>query len=562
MGSLNQDAKIARSIRLKPITEIVQQLKIPLDHLELYGKYKAKINLNVLKSLPKRNGKYIVVTAITPTPLGEGKTVTSIGLSLGLNKLGKLACCTIRQPSLGPVFGIKGGATGGGKSQVLPMEDINFHLTGDIHAVTSAHNLLSAIIDNHIFHGNKLSIDKDSINWPRVMDMNDRALRSVRVASDSKKYARSDNFMISVASEVMAILAISTSYQDMRKRLASIVIGTSANGYPVTCEQLKCAGSMAALLKDALKPNLLQTTEYTPAFIHTGPFGNIAHGNSSILADQIALATSDYVVTESGFGADLGFEKFVDIKCRVSGLVPNAAVIVASIRALKMHSGRFTIVPGKPLPKELLEKNETVLKEGASNLAKMIEIVKMTGIPAIVAINNFDTDSDSEIELCKKFSRDFGADGVAISNPYMLGSEGTVDLAKEVIKHTDTQSKFKHLYDINQPIKEKIEILAQKCYGADSAEFSEQAAMHMERLTKWGYDKLPICTAKTHLSLSHDPSLKGRPTNYKFQIRDVRLAAGAGFIYPLAGEIMTMPGLPATPSAEDIDIDSNGELKI
>jgi formate--tetrahydrofolate ligase len=563
MGSLSQDAKIARSVKLKPITDVAESLKIPLDFVELYGKYKAKINLGALAKLQDRPpGHYVAVTAITPTPLGEGKTVTTIGLSLGLNKLGHHAACTIRQPSLGPIFGIKGGATGGGRSQVLPMEEINLHLTGDIHAVSSAHNLLSAIIDNHLYHGNKLSIDPTRVFWKRVIDMNDRALRSVTVSAESAKLARPDGFDIAVASEVMAILALSTSYEDMRKRLGKIIVGVSSSGEPVTSEDLHCAGAMASLLKDALKPNLLQTSENTPAFIHTGPFGNTAHGNSSIIADQIALKTCNFVVTECGFGADLGFEKFIDIKCRTSGLAPSAAVIVTTVRALKMHSGRFKIQPGKPLPKELFEPNEGAVLEGGGNLEQMISIVKLTGTPALVAINMFDGDSDSEINLLKKLARDYGADGVAISTPFSNGSEGTVELAREVAKNAVHRSEPRYIYDINDEIYDKIERLARKCYGADSVEYSPEAEAQIFQLTQWGYGKLPVCMAKTHLSLSHDPQLKGRPKNYVFKIKEVRVAAGAGFIYPMAGEIMTMPGLPAKPAAEEMEINERGELKV
>ncbi len=561
MASLADDYAIAKQAKMRPILDVARTLGIPEDYVESYGKYKAKVHLDVLKHLEgKPLGKYVVVTAITPTPMGEGKTVNTIGLALGLNKIGKRATSCTRQPSLGPVFGVKGGAAGGGLSQVLPMEDINIHLTGDIHAVQAAHNLGSAFLDNHLHFKNKLGIDTNAIYWRRVMDMNDRALRNITVGRAGEGVERSDGFDIAVASEIMAILALSSSHKDMRARLGRMIMAKTTAGKPITAEDLKVAGAMALLVRDALKPNLLQTIEGTPAFIHTGPFGNIAHGNSSIVADQIALRTSEYVVTEAGFGADLGFEKFVDIKCRTSGLKPHAAMIVATIRGLKAHSGKFKIVTGKPLPKELLTEDLESLRAGAENLAKMVEIVHLAGIPAVVAINRFPTDTEKEIEEVRGFAKAAGAEGCEVSEAFAKGGEGMKALAQAVVKACDTPSNFKLIYESSATLKQKIEAVATKVYGADGVDYTPLADEKLKLFTDWGLGGLAICLAKTQLSVSHDPNLKGRPKGFRLPVQDVRATAGAGFIYPLCGSIMTMPGLSATPAGELMDIDENGEI--
>lgn len=550
------DLQIAQAAKLKKITKIAQEIGLLDSELELYGNYKAKISLDVLKRLKERkNGKYIDVTAITPTPLGEGKTTTTVGLGQALSKIGKKAIICIRQPSLGPVFGIKGGAAGGGYSQIVPMEDFNLHLTGDIHAIGLAHNLLAAFIDNHIFHGNKLGINPQAVTFRRVVDVSDRALRSIIIGLNKEGIPRETGYDITVASEVMAILALTTGLKDLRQRLGKIVIGTTFEGKPVTAEDLKAAGAMTVLLKDAIKPNLMQTLENTPAIVHCGPFANIAHGNSSILADEIALKLVDYVVTESGFGADLGAEKFMDIKCRISGLVPDAVVIVATIRALKMHSGRFKVVAGKPLDPGLIQENLEAVKEGSENLVKQIENMKLFGIPVVVALNQFGTDTKAEIELVKKVALEAGADSAVTSNIHAKGGAGGTDMAKAVVAACEKPNHFKFLYPLKAPIKEKIETIAKKIYGAKEVSYLPAAEKAIQMYTEMGYADLPICMAKTHESLSHDKNLKGRPTGFTVPIRDVRLSAGAGFLYPLLGEMRTMPGLPSTPAGEKVDID-------
>lgn len=555
------DLEIAQAAKLKPILKIASEIGLLEDEIELYGKYKAKATLAVLKRLKNRpNGKYIDVTAITPTPLGEGKTTTTVGLGQALSKIGKKAMICIRQPSLGPVFGIKGGAAGGGYSQIIPMEDFNLHLTGDIHAIGLAHNLLAAFIDNHIFHDNKLNIDPQSIAFRRVVDVSDRALRNIIIGLGKEGMPRETGYDITVASEVMAILALTTGLQDLRKRLGKIVIGTTRSGKPVTAEDLKVAGAMTVLLKDAIKPNLMQTLENTPAFVHCGPFANIAHGNNSILSDAIALKLADYVVTESGFGADLGAEKFMDIKCRISGLIPNAAVVVATIRALKMHSGRFKVVAGKPLDPELLKENLEALEQGSENLEKQIENMRYFGIPVVVAINRFSTDTDQEVKLIKKLSLAKGAYAACISDVYQKGGEGGRELAEAVVAACEKKTNFRFLYPLEAPIKEKIEIIATKIYGADGVTYLPAAEKAIKMYTDMGYADLPVCMAKTHESLSHDKNLKGRPSNFTVPIRDVRLSAGAGFLSPLLGEMRTMPGLPSIPAGEKIDIDKNGKI--
>jgi len=566
MKNIPGDLEIAQAAKLKPVNEIARQIGIKEDELEFYGKYKAKIALSILDRLKnKSQGKYIDVTAITPTPLGEGKTVTTIGLSLGLAKLGKKVITTLRQPSMGPVFGIKGGAAGGGYSQVLPMEDINLHFTGDIHAVGAANNLLAAFIDNHLLKGNVLDIDPDSIVTRRCVDISDRALRQIRTGLGGKENGipRDTGFDITVASEVMAILALAESLLDLRKRLARMVVASTRNGKPVTAEDLKCAGAMTVLLKDALKPNLIQTTENTPCIMHAGPFANIAHGNNSVLADMIALKLGDYVITESGFGADCGAEKFVDIKCRSKSLKPpDGMVLVCTVKALKMHGGGFEAIPGKPLDMDLVKKEnvEAVIK-GAENLVKHIENIKLFGLPVVVAINRFLYDTEKEINAIKDSAKKAGAMDVVISDVWEKGGEGGKDLARAVLKMCEQKSKFKFLYPLDVPIKEKIEAIAKKIYGAKDVEYSEEAEKKIDYYTRQGYDKLPINMAKTHLSLSHDPGLKGRPKGFTLPVRDIRISAGAGFLYPLCGTMRTMPGLPSVPAGTKVDIDKDGKIK-
>ena len=555
------DLEIAQKVKMRPITEIAKKIGIKDDELELYGKYKAKVSLKILKRLKnKKNGKYIDVTAITPTPLGEGKTVTTIGLSLGLNKIGKKVFTCIRQPSLGPVFGIKGGAAGGGYSQVVPMEDFNLHLTGDVHAIGLAHNLLAAFIDSHILHGNDLDIDPKSIAWRRVVDVSDESLRSVITGLSSRKglSPRETGYDITVASEVMAILALTSDIFDLRKRLGRIVVAMTRRGKPVTAEDLKCAGAMTVLLKDAIKPTLMQTTENSPCLVHAGPFANIAHGNNSILADKIALKLADYVVTESGFGADCGAEKFLNIKCRVSGLKPDCMVVVATIRALKMHSGQFKVVAGKPLDPGLTRENLDALEKGCCNLEKQIENMRMFGVPVVVAINKFTADTDKEIALVRERAIAAGAEDAVLSDVWAKGGNGGKALAKAVVAATEKPSNFKFLYPLNISIKEKIERIAMEIYGASAIEYSPEAERKIKLFTEMGYDNLPLCMAKTHLSLSHDPKLKGRPSGFTLPVRDIRASVGAGFLYPLCGEMRTMPGLPKIPAGTKVDIDSKG----
>jgi len=557
------DLEIAQKAEIRHIGEIAEKTGIDSKFLELYGNYKAKVSLEIFEKIKdNQNGKYIDVTAITPTPLGEGKTVTTIGLSQSIGKLGKKVFTCIRQPSLGPVFGIKGGAAGGGYSQVIPMEDFNLHLTGDVHAVGIAHNLLAAFIDNSVFKGNPLNIDPLTINWQRVVDVSDRFLRRIIVGlgGEENGIPRESGFDITVASEVMAILALTRDIFDLRKKLGKIIVAQTKDGRPVTAEDVKCAGAMAVLLKDAIKPNLMQTLEHTPVFVHAGPFANIAHGNSSIIADLIALKLSDYVVTESGFGVDCGMEKFMDIKCRYSGLKPDCVVIVCTVRALKMHSGKFKVIPGKPLDKGLIEENIKALKEGSCNLQKHIENAKYFGIPVVVAINKFKTDTEKEIETLKELSLKYGADDVEVSEVWEKGGEGGIGLAEKVIKASEKEKNFKFLYEDNWDIKKKIETIATKIYGAGKIEYYPLAEKKIKTYTKWGFGNLPICMAKTHLSLSHDPNLKGRPDGFTLPIRDVRISAGAGFIYPLCGEMRTMPGLPSHPAGEKVDIDNDGKI--
>ena len=562
-GIMLSDLAIAQAASMKHIREIAEVLGLTEDDLEYYGKYKAKVSLDVREKFKDRpQAKYIDVTAITPTPLGEGKTVTTIGLAQALNYVGKKATACIRQPSMGPTFGIKGGAAGGGYSQVVPMEDFNLHLTGDIHAVGIAHNLLAAFIDNSLQKGNPLRIDPWSISWNRVMDVSDRALRNIIIGLGSKEdgVPRASGFDITVASEIMAILALTTSLKDLRERLGRIVVAISQDKKPITAEDLKCAGAMTVLMKDALKPNLMQTLENTPVFVHAGPFANIAHGNSSVIADQIAVRLSEYVVTESGFGADIGAEKFMDIKCRVSGLKPDAVVLAATVRALKMHSGKYTVVPGKPLEEGLVRENIPDIELGGCNLRKQVENMGFFGVPVVVAINRFSTDTDREIEAVRKIALDAGAEDAVESNVWADGGKGGEKLARAVIAAAEKPSEFKFLYPLDISIKEKIETIAVKIYGADGVEFSPVAERQIKTYTALGYDKFPICMAKTHLSLTHDPKLKGAPRGYKVPIREIRASVGAGFLYPLLGEMRTMPGLPTVPAGTNVDIDDNGTI--
>jgi len=558
---VDSDLAIAQAAQLKPIEEIAAAAGIRRDELELYGDYKAKVKLSILDRLhDKPQGKYVDVTAITPTPLGEGKTVTTVGLGQGLKHIGKKAFTCIRQPSLGPVFGIKGGAAGGGYSQVVPMEDFNLHLTGDIHAISIAHNLCAAFIDNKLKRGNKLCLDPRKILWRRVVDLNDRwALENV-ITGLGQGFVRETGFDITVASELMAILGLTTGLADMRSRIGRIVVGFTYNNEPVTTEDLGCAGAMAVLMKDTIKPNLMQNLEGGPAFVHAGPFANIAHGNSSIIADRIALKLADYVVTESGFGADIGMEKFFNIKCRMSGLVPNAVVIVATIRALKMHSGRFKVVAGKPLDPALLREDLDAVAAGCVNLARHIENVKLFGVPSVVAINKFTTDTPGEIEVVKQKALEAGAETVVEHSAWADGGRGAAELAEAVVEACEKPSDFKLLYEDSASIKQKIETIATKVYSAAKVEYSSEANRKIRIFSERGWGTMPVCMAKTHLSISHDPSLKGAPSGYVFPVRDVRASVGAGFVYPLCGDMRTIPGLPSVPAGEAVDIDAEGNI--
>lgn len=555
---MRSDLDIAQAATLKTIGHIADQLGVEEQYIEPYGRHMAKIDTAAIHG--ERKARYVVVTAITPTPLGEGKTTTTIGLGQALAKRGHRAVVAIRQPSMGPTFGIKGGAAGGGYSQVVPMEQFNLHLTGDIHAIGAAHNLLAAMIDNHLHHGNKLDIDPYSIRWPRVLDISDRALRNVVVGLGAKGDGppRQVGFDITVASEVMAVLSLASDLHDLRARLGRIVIGQRKDGTPVTAEDLKAAGAMTVLLREALKPNLLQTLENSPALVHCGPFANIAHGNSSIMADRVALSRADYVVTESGFGADIGFEKFVHIKSRVSGVTPDAVVLVATIRALKAHSGRYKIVAGKPLDPALLTANPDAVLQGCVNLRAQIANAAIYGRPVVVALNRFPTDHAEEIAVVTQVAQEAGAFATVESQVFADGGAGGDALAAAVEQACAQSGEFRYLYDLSWSLTKKIETLTSTIYGASSVEYSSEARKQLERYEKQGYGNLPICMAKTQYSLSHDASKIGAPRDYAFPIREVRLAAGAGFIYPLAGDMRTMPGLPATPGAERIDIDADG----
>ncbi len=606
------DIDIAQAATLKPIRQVAEEMGLEESELELYGDYKAKIKLEVLDRLADApDGKYIDVTAITPTPLGEGKTTTTVGLSQALGAhLGKRVITCIRQPSQGPTFGIKGGAAGGGYSQVIPMEDFNLHLTGDIHAITAANNLLAAAIDTRMFHEStqtdlglfnrlcpkdkkgkrhfsvsmqgrlkklgitetdpdlltdeqkarfaRLDIDPETVTWRRAVDVNDRMLRGITVGQGDAEngFELKTNYYISVASELMAILALATSLRDMRERIANMVIGQSRKGEPITADDLGVAGALTVLMKDTIKPNLMQTLEGTPVLVHAGPFANIAHGNSSIMADKIALKLADFVITESGFGADMGMEKFFDIKCRYSGNIPSVVVLVATVRALKMHGGGPKVTAGAPLAPEYIDENLELLEKGAANLLAHASIAQKFGVPVVVAVNRFPTDTDAELELVRKIA--LGHPGVAdavVADHFSQGGAGAVALAEAVVRASEKPADFKFLYPLDVPLKQKIETIAREVYGADGVDYSELAEMRIAEYTRMGYDKLPICMAKTHLSLSHDPELKGVPKGYRIPIRNVSASVGAGFVYPLLGTMSTMPGLPTRPAYYDIDID-------
>lgn len=552
---MKTDVQIAQEAIMEPIGKIAQHLEIPEDELELYGKYKSKISLNYWNTTlqQKENGKLILVTAINPTPAGEGKTTTSIGLGDALHKLGKKTAIALREPSLGPCFGMKGGAAGGGYAQVVPMEDINLHFTGDFHAITSAHNLLAAVIDNHIQQGNALDLDVRRITWKRVVDLNDRALRNIICGLGGKAHGvpRETGFDITVASEMMAILCLTSDLEDMKKRLGNIIIGYTRSGRPVRAEELNVTGALTLLFKDAIKPNLVQTLEGTPALIHGGPFANIAHGCNSVMATKYALKMADYTVTEAGFGADLGAEKFLDIKCRFTGFKPDAVVIVATIRALKMHGGLAKT--------ELATENIEALKKGMTNLAKHIENIQKFGLSIVVAINAFPTDTENELQELKALCESMGA-SVSISEAWAKGGEGAIDLAQKVIEATEKPSNFQYMYDVNDSIKDKINAIATKIYGADGVNYTPAVEKTIAEFEAEGLDKMPICMAKTQYSLSDDQFKLGAPTGFKITVRELRISAGAGFIVALTGNILTMPGLPKKPAAENMDIDINGKI--
>ena len=560
--SFPSDLDIAQAATLQPLTDIAAQMGIGAHLIEPYGDSLAKVKLKAIEELSDRpKAKYVLVAAITPTPLGEGKTTTTVGLGQAFKHIGKKSVIAIRQPSMGPTFGIKGGAAGGGYSQVIPMELLNLHLTGDFHAVTSAHNMLAAVLDNHLHQGNKLGIDMNNITWRRVLDINERALRNIVIGLGAKEdgVTRQTGFDITAASEVMAILALCTSLQDMRERLGRIVVGYTPEGDPVTAEDLKGAGAMAAIMRDALKPNLLQTLEGTPVLVHAGPFGNIAHGNSSIIADQIGIRGGDYLITEAGFGADMGAERFFNIKCRASGLAPDAAVVVATVRALKAHSGKHRIVAGKALPPDLLTENPDEVHIGGANLGKQIENIRIHGVSPVVAINAFPGDFDSEHRAIIELATEFGC-RVAVCNNFSEGGKGAIELAEAVADAADEPSMFQVLYPSEASLKTKIETVATKVYGAAKVEYSAAANRQLANFEHNGFGHLPVCIAKTHLSISSDASLMGAPTGWTLPVREVRASVGAGFVYPICGDMRTMPGLGSDPAAHRIDIDADGVI--
>ena len=555
MAKVLSDIEIAQQTTLEPITTIAKKVGLTDDDLELYGKYKAKISFDAIKRLSKeKDGKLVLVTAITPTPAGEGKTLTTIGLAQALNYMGHKAVVALREPSLGPVFGIKGGAAGGGYSQVLPMEDINLHFTGDMHAITAANNLLAAAIDNHVHQGNALRIDVRRIIWKRVMDMNDRALRNLVVGMGGKVcgFPREDHFMITVASEIMAALCLARDLMDLKKRMGDITVAYDLDGNLVTARQLGVEGAMAILMKDAIKPNLVQTIEHTPALVHGGPFANIAHGCNSVMATRVALKMGDYVITEAGFGADLGAEKFMDIKCRFAGIKPDAVVIVATVRALKMHGGVDK--------KNLQEENVETLKKGFANLAKHIENMRLFDVPVVVGINKFISDTDAEIKALRDLCADYGVEA-ALNNCWAEGGKGGVEMGEKVLKMLEQpKTPYKPIYDVNASIPEKLTAIVQKVYGGDGVVFEGNAKKQIQELESFGLDHMPICVAKTQYSLSDNPALLGAPKNFTVTVKDVRVCTGAGFIVCQTSNIMTMPGLPKVPAANRMDIDENGVI--
>ncbi len=560
--SFPSDLEIAQGAELQPLTEIAANAGIPAENLEPYGIGAAKIQLEAIPKMSDRpDAKYVVVSAITPTPLGEGKTTTTVGLGQAFQHIGKSATIAIRQPSMGPTFGIKGGAAGGGYSQVVPMELFNLHLTGDMHAVTAAHNLCSAMLDAHIYHGNETGIDLNNITWRRVLDVNDRALRNTVIGLGGRLdgVPRETGFDITAASEVMAALALATSLQDLRTRMGRIVLGYSKDGTPVTAEEIGAAGSMTVILKEAIKPNLMQTLEGTAALVHTGPFGNIATGNSSIVADQIGIKTADYLLTEAGFGADMGAERFFNIKCRYSKMAPDAAVLVATVRGLKAHCGKHKIVAGKELPAALLEANPDEVHQGGDNLRKQLENMQIHGVTPVVAINVFPGDHDEDIAAIHEIADEFGA-RAAVSTHFADGGRGATELATAITEAAEEESHFAPLYPDDMSLHDKIETVAKKVYGADGIDVSPAAAKQLANYEANGFGDLPVCIAKTHLSISSTASAKGAPTGWTLPVREVRASVGAGFVYPICGDMRTMPGLGKTPAAQKIDIDADGNV--
>jgi formate--tetrahydrofolate ligase len=554
--------EIARAATLKPITDIAEDIGIPPWLVQPYGEHVAKLDLRAIGALADRPAaRYVVITAVTPTPLGEGKTTTTVGLGQAMAHIGKRATISIRQASMGPTFGIKGGAAGGGYSQVVPFETLNLHLTGDMHAVTAAHNMLSAMLDNHLHQGNKLGIDQHNVTWRRVLDVNDRALRNIvlGLGTAADGVPRQTGFDITAASEAMAVLALSTSLQDMRARLGRIVVGYTSTGEPVTAEQLKAAGAMTVIMREAIRPNLLQTLENTPVLVHAGPFGNIAHGNSSVVADLIGIHAGEFLITEAGFGADMGAERFFNIKCRTSGLRPDAAVVVTTVRALKAHSGMHRIVAGRPLPPALLAENPDEVLIGGANLRKQIENVRAHGVTPVVAINAMPEDFASEHAAIAQIATSMGVRW-AVATHFVNGGAGAAELAEAVAEAAYEPSEFTFLYPLDASLRQKIEAIATRLYGADGVDYSPLAARQLDEYERNGFGTLPVCIAKTQLSLSHDPALKGAPTGWRLPVREVRASVGAGFVYPICGDMRTMPGLASNSAAERIDIDADGEI--
>ena len=556
------DLEIANQASLLPLSEVASNAGIPLEYLEFYGKGAAKIQLEAIPAMAERPfAKYVVVSAITPTPLGEGKTTTTVGLGQAFQHIGRSATIAIRQPSMGPTFGIKGGAAGGGYSQVVPMELFNMHLTGDMHAVTAAHNMCAAVLDAHLYHGNDLKLDIHNITWRRVVDINDRALRNVTIGLGGSLdgIPRESGFDITAASEVMAALALATSLQDLRARMGRVVVGYTKDGSPVTAEDLGVAGSMTVILREAIKPNLMQTLEGTPALVHTGPFGNIATGNSSIVADQIGIRTGDFLLTEAGFGADMGAERFFNIKCRYSGLAPDAAVLVATVRGLKAHSGNHRIVAGRPLPEALLMENPDEVHAGGDNLRKQLENMRIHGVTPVVAINTFPGDHEKDLEAVAEIAAEYGARS-ALCTHFADGGRGATDLAEAVVEAAAEESQFSPLYPDEMNLRDKIRTVAQKVYGAEDVSFTARANKQLDGYERNGFGALPVCIAKTHLSISSDPKLVGAPTGWTLPVREVRASVGAGFVYPICGDMRTMPGLGKNPAAKRIDIDADGNI--